>query len=104
MEIFGCLAVMVIVKAHLVNQSNCNVAITFVLGYLNDVWKYENDILTKILPAESNNNDDELSILESFTIKIHASNSIHVLGKVKGRNIKLESIDVVIDGIVEALN
>jgi hypothetical protein len=60
------------------------------LGYLNDVWKYENDILKPIV--------------EPVTIKIHGSQYIHILGKVTGRSIEVESMEVVINGIVEAEN
>jgi hypothetical protein len=46
---------------------------------MNDVWKYENDIL-KPVDVKIDNNDEE-----GITIKIHASNAIHIYGKVKGR-------------------
>jgi hypothetical protein len=59
-----------------------------VLGFLNDVWKYENDILKPIV--------------EPVTVSIHGSQYIHILGKVKGRSIELTSMEVVINGIVEA--
>jgi hypothetical protein len=59
-----------------------------VLGYLNDVWKYENDILKPIV--------------EIVTVKIHGSQSVQILGKVKGKSIELTSMEDVINGIVEA--
>jgi hypothetical protein len=75
-----------------------------VLGLFNDVWKYEDDILKETLPTENDNNNEKDGIEDVLTINIHASYSIHIFGKVKGRSIELTSIDVVIDGIVEALN
>jgi hypothetical protein len=66
------------------------------LGFLNDVWKYENDILKEIPPS--------VKTSEPATVKINASNSILINGKVKGRNIELEGTDIVIDGTIEAWN
>jgi hypothetical protein len=68
-----------------------------VLGLLNGVWKYEHDIIKETLSTEMDNNDEEDGIKDASTIKIHASNSIHIVGSIKGRNIELTSIDIVIE-------
>jgi hypothetical protein len=59
---------------------------------LNDVWKYENDIL-KVM--------DDVKEYMDLNIKFVASNSIRILGEVKGSVIELTSKDLVIEGIVE---
>jgi hypothetical protein len=100
MELFGCLAVLVFQKAH--NQVSIHTVKycqTYLSGPLNDVWKYENDILKEI---DSNNEKEEK--LEDLTIEIHTSNFIHIHGKVKGSNIQLQSKEINIYGIVELLD
>jgi hypothetical protein len=70
---------------------------------LNDVWKYENDILKEVLLTDDELIDEEKIVITymSLNIKLYASNSIHILGEVKGNNIDLSSKDVIIEGTVE---
>jgi hypothetical protein len=49
---------------------------------------------------------DNIDVIDymDLNIKLHASNFIHILGKIKGSNIELTSKkDIVIDGIMESL-
>jgi hypothetical protein len=64
-----------------------------VLGFLNDVWRYNDD-------------RDENAVIsyKDLNIKFLASNSIHIMGEIRGRNIELTSEDVVIEGKVETLS
>jgi hypothetical protein len=81
------------------------------LGYLNDVWKYEielSDTEDEIGDTEEDigNTEDEIGDTEvtnynALKINLLASNSIHILGKIKGSNIQLTSEDIVIEGTVE---
>jgi hypothetical protein len=54
---------------------------------MNNVWLYEYD--TNDIPP--------------VVIKLDASNSIHIFGKVQGHNIELISNDLLIEGSVESL-
>jgi cytoskeletal protein CcmA (bactofilin family) len=59
---------------------------------LNDVWKYEIEIDDPI--------EDTVMDYKDLNIFLHASDTIHILGEIKGTNIELKS-NIVIAGRVE---
>jgi hypothetical protein len=71
------------------------------LGFLNDVWKYEIELGDT--DDEIGDTEDQVINYKALKIQLLASNSIHILGKIKGSNIELTSKDIVIEGTVEVL-
>jgi hypothetical protein len=63
-----------------------------VLAYLNDVWSFQ--------IVEDDTIEDDNIDYKDLNIKLDASNSIHILGEIKGSNIELTSKYVVILGTV----
>jgi hypothetical protein len=60
---------------------------------MNDVWKFEFEI--------EDTDEDPVTEYMDLNVKLDASNSIHILGEIKGSDIQLTSKLVMIKGTLE---